>query len=96
MHHPIRIGTRASKLALAQAQMAAEKLAAPHDIVSMTTAGDKELHKTLDQWGYKGLFTKELEDALLANRIDIAVHSLKDMPSELPRGLVIAAVLERA
>lgn len=96
MTHPIRIGTRASKLALAQAQMVAAALQVPHEIIAMTTAGDKELHKTLDHWGYKGLFTKELEDALIEGKVDIAVHSMKDMPSELPEGLVIAAMLERA
>lgn len=103
MKLPIRIGTRASKLARAQAQMAMEALMRAHklpetafEIVAMTTAGDKELHKTLDHWGHKGLFTKELEDALLEKRIDIAVHSMKDMPSELPASLTIGAMLKRA
>lgn len=62
---------------------------------AMTTAGDRELHKTLTSWGYKGLFTKELEDALLEGRVDLAVHSMKDMPSLLPDGLMIAGMLER-
>jgi hydroxymethylbilane synthase len=62
----------------------------------MTTAGDRELHKQLTDWGYKGLFTKELEDALTSNSIDIAVHSMKDMPSILPAGLTLAAMLPRA
>lgn len=66
------------------------------EIVAMTTAGDRELHKQLTDWGYKGLFTKELEDALLADQADIAVHSMKDMPSILPGGLIIAGMLERA
>lgn len=97
----IRIGTRASKLALAQAEMVAEALRTAHpgldtEIVAMTTAGDRELHKTLADWGYKGLFTKELEDALLGDAVDIAVHSMKDMPSLLPEGLCIAAMLPRA
>lgn len=97
----IRIGTRASKLARAQAEMARAALAAAHphltfEIVAMTTAGDRELHKQLTDWGYKGLFTKELEDALFENRIDIAVHSMKDMPSILPDGLTLAAMLPRA
>lgn len=97
----IRIGTRASKLARAQAEMVREALAAAHpelrfEIVAMTTAGDRELHKSLTDWGYKGLFTKELEDLLLASAIDIAVHSMKDMPSVLPHGLMIGAMLPRA
>ncbi|OYW14152.1 MAG: hydroxymethylbilane synthase [Rhodospirillales bacterium 12-54-5] len=97
----IRIGTRASKLALAQAEIVRERLIAAHphltiSIAAMTTAGDRELHKTLADWGYKGLFTKELEDALLIGEVDIAVHSMKDMPSELPSGLTIGAVLPRA
>ncbi len=96
----IRIGTRASKLALAQAQMVRDALAAAHpdlqfEIMAMTTAGDRELHKTLTDWGYKGLFTKELEDALTSGAVDIAVHSMKDMPSILPAGLTIAAMLPR-
>lgn len=97
----IRIGTRASKLARAQAEMVQAALAANHpeltfETVAMTTAGDRELHKKLTDWGYKGLFTKELEDLLLAGDIDIAVHSMKDMPSVLPAGLTIAAMLPRA
>jgi hydroxymethylbilane synthase len=97
----IRIGTRASKLARAQAQMVQDALAATDptltfETVAMTTAGDRELHKQLTDWGYKGLFTKELEDDLLAGSIDIAVHSMKDMPSVLPEGLIIAGMLERA
>jgi hydroxymethylbilane synthase len=101
MPNPIRIGTRASKLALAQAEMLCNALrgAHPHltfEIVAMTTAGDRELHKKITDWGYKGLFTKELEDALIDQRIDMAVHSMKDMPSMLPHGLMIGAVLPRA
>lgn len=97
----LRIGTRASKLARKQAEMVAHALKAAEDgleceIVAMTTAGDRELHKQLSDWGYKGLFTKEIEDKLLANEIDIAVHSMKDMPSLLPEGLHIAGMLERA
>ncbi|MFM9890333.1 MAG: hydroxymethylbilane synthase [Rickettsiales bacterium] len=103
-HSPLtrlRIGTRASKLALAQAEMVRAALTAyapdlHFEIVAMTTAGDRELHKTLADWGFKGLFTKELEDALLNRTIDFAVHSMKDMPSELPPGLSLAALLPRA
>ena len=101
MSRLIRIGTRASKLARAQAQMVADALllidpALTIETVAMTTAGDRELHKQLTDWGYKGLFTKELEDALLAGTIDLAVHSMKDMPSLLPAGLTIAGMLPRA
>ena len=101
MSRLIRIGTRASKLARAQAEMVRAALLAAHpdltfEIVAMTTAGDRELHKKLSDWGYKGLFTKELEDLLLADAIDLAVHSMKDMPSLLPDGLVIAGMLPRA
>ena len=101
MNHELRIGTRASKLALAQAEILKSTLLAAYpyckiSILAMTTAGDRELHKTLSDWGYKGLFTKELEDALLDGRVDIAVHSMKDMPSILPDGLAIGAVLPRA
>lgn len=102
MTAPLRIGTRASKLALAQAFMVRDALMRAHslpeeafEIVPMTTAGDKELHKNPEHWGYKGLFTKELEDALTTAQVDFAVHSMKDMPSELPQGLTIAAMLER-
>jgi hydroxymethylbilane synthase len=97
----IRIGTRASKLARAQAQMVQAALAAidptlTFELVAMTTAGDRDVHKKLSDWGYKGLFTKELEDLLLADEIDLAVHSMKDMPSRLPDGLTIAGMLPRA
>lgn len=91
----LRIGTRQSPLALAQAHEVAAKLALPHDIVGMTTSGDKFLEQPLAEIGGKGLFTKELEDALLSGAVDIAVHSLKDMPTVLPDGLIIACVLPR-
>lgn len=101
MSRPLVIGTRASKLALAQAEMLRDALLALDPareitLASMTTAGDRELHKDISDWGYKGLFTKELEDALADGRVDLAVHSTKDMPSELPAGMVLAAVLPRA
>ncbi|MFZ4540442.1 MAG: hydroxymethylbilane synthase [Rickettsiales bacterium] len=101
MSRLIRIGTRASKLARAQAEMVRAALAATapgltFEIVAMTTAGDREVHKQFTDWGYKGLFTKELEDKLLSDEIDIAVHSMKDMPSVLPTGLTLAAMLPRA
>ncbi len=101
MQPPLRIGTRASKLARVQAQKLEQALRIVNpnltiETVAMTTAGDRELNKTISDWGYKGLFTKELEDALLAQRIDIAVHSMKDMPSVLPDGLILAGMLKRA
>lgn len=101
MTRHIRIGTRASKLARAQAEMVraaldALNLGLTFEIVAMTTAGDRDVHKKLSDWGYKGLFTKELEDLLLTDEIDLAVHSMKDMPSELPEGLTIAGMLPRA
>jgi len=101
MSPTLRIGTRASKLARTQAEMLAMALKRVNpmlntELVPMTTAGDREVHKDLTDWGYKGLFTKELEDALLAGTVDIAVHSMKDMPSILPDGLMIGAMLPRA
>jgi hydroxymethylbilane synthase len=96
----IRLGTRKSALALAQSEAvaAALKAAAPHlevELVKITTSGDKFTEFPLADIGGKGLFTKEIEEALIARTIDIAVHSMKDMPTELPGGLIIAAMLER-
>jgi hydroxymethylbilane synthase len=103
---PIRIGTRASKLALVQAGLMQRRIAqalgrgaadaegvAP--LVHITTSGDRIQDRRLLEVGGKGLFTKEIEEALLAGRIDCAVHSLKDMPAELPAGLCIGAIPER-
>ncbi len=98
-----RIGTRGSALALAQARMVARALAAAHGldvetacaIVPITTTGDKVQSRALNEIGGKGLFTKEIEEALLADDVDVAVHSMKDMPTRLPPGLEIAAILER-
>lgn len=100
MQGQLRIGSRASALAVRQAEMVKEALLRVSPgleitIHTMTTQGDRETGKTLAQWGYKGLFTKELEDAMTAREIDIAVHSMKDMPSILPDGLTIAAMLPR-
>lgn len=93
-----RIGTRGSPLALAQAQEARRRLAQAHglpetqfEIVAITTSGDRVQNRPLSEVGGKGLFTKEIEDALLAGTIDLAVHSAKDMSTVLPDGLVIAA-----
>lgn len=94
------IGSRKSKLALAQAQVVRDSLKASYpesdfEIKTITTTGDKALDLPLFKIGDKGLFTKEIEEALLAKEADIAVHSMKDLPIELPPGLKIAAVMER-
>ena len=93
-----RIGTRGSPLALAQAREVCRRLAHAHslpetefEIVPITTSGDRIQNRPLSEAGGKGLFTKEIEEALLAGTIDVAVHSAKDMPTVLPDGLVIAA-----
>jgi hydroxymethylbilane synthase len=91
----IRIGSRASKLALIQADIVAKKLPYSCTIVPIKTSGDHNTTKPLYDIGGKALFVKELEDALLDNKIDIAVHSLKDVPGILPIDLEIAAILER-
>lgn len=96
----LRIATRKSKLALWQAEHVAERLRQFHgkltvELVKITTQGDKILDAPLAKIGGKGLFVKELEIALLEGRADIAVHSMKDVPVELPEGLEIAAILER-
>ena len=98
----IRIGTRGSPLALAQAHEVRDRLAAAHEmpqdqitITIIKTTGDQILDRPLADIGGKGLFTKEIEDALLADEIDVAVHSMKDMQTELPDGLTIGAVLPR-
>lgn len=92
------IGSRGSQLALWQARRIQSRLAAlaqPSDIRIIKTTGDKILDVPLNQVGTKGLFTKEIEEALLAGEIDLAVHSLKDLPTELPAGLILAAIPER-
>jgi hydroxymethylbilane synthase len=91
----IVIGSRGSQLALWQARHIASKLTVETRIEIIKTTGDKIQDVPLSQVGGKGLFTKEIEDALLDHRIDLAVHSLKDMPSELPAGLILAAIPER-
>jgi hydroxymethylbilane synthase len=98
----LRIGTRGSPLALAQANDVAARLTAAHgfapgvcEIVVIKTSGDRILDRPLSEAGGKGLFTKEIEDALLAGEIDLAVHSMKDMPTALPPGLVLSCMLER-
>src|SRR6476661_2770060 len=95
----LRIGTRGSQLALWQANTVAALIGAaggpPCRIVVIKTSGDRLQDAPLSDVGGKRLFVKELEDALLRNEIDLAVHSSKDMPAVLPDGLVIAAVLPR-
>ena len=99
----INIGTRGSPLALAQAELTKAALLAAHaglkpenvTIVPIKTTGDKVQDRTLSEIGGKGLFTKEIEEALLAGRIDCAVHSMKDMATWLPDGLAIGAMLPR-
>ena len=96
----VRIGTRGSRLALAQVDIVSALLAAAHPGLDVEreiikTTGDKILDTALSRIGDKGLFTKELETALLEGRIDLAVHSLKDVPTKLPDGLVLGAILER-
>jgi hydroxymethylbilane synthase len=97
----LRIATRRSALALWQAEHVAARLRAAHpglevELLPMVTQGDRILDRTLAQVGGKGLFIKELEVALQEGRADLAVHSMKDMPADLPDGLCLAAALERA
>ena len=97
----IRIGTRKSRLALVQTDLVRQKIKeafpeAEIEIVEMSTKGDELLDWSLTSFGGKGVFTKELEEALLREEIDLAVHSAKDMPMEFPEGLGIGAVLSRA
>jgi hydroxymethylbilane synthase len=102
MVQSLRIGTRGSPLALAQAHMVQAQLAAALGIAAETieirtfrTTGDRVQDRPLSEAGGKGLFTKEIEDALLQNEVDLAVHSAKDMPTVLPAGLGLAAFPER-
>ena len=99
---PLRIGTRGSPLALAQAHETRERLSIAFglsldsfEIVVIKTTGDKVLNRPLKEIGGKGLFTKEIEEALLQESIDIAVHSMKDMPVQQPDGLILDTFLPR-
>ena len=96
----LRIATRKSPLAMWQAEHVRTRLASLHpgltiELVTMTTQGDRVLDSPLAKIGGKGLFVKELEQGMLDGRADIAVHSMKDVPAELPDGLEIGAILER-
>jgi len=96
----IRIGTRKSKLALWQSEWVKEQIEKKFpevevELVKITTKGDKILDVPLAKIGDKGLFTKEIEEAMLRGEVDIAVHSLKDVPSKLPDGLTLIAFSER-
>jgi hydroxymethylbilane synthase len=95
----LRIGTRGSALALWQARSIARALreatGVEPEIVIIKTSGDKFQQTSFSQIGTKGIFIKELEDALLEARIDLAVHSMKDVPTEMPEGLTIAAIEKR-
>ncbi|MBC2694063.1 MAG: hydroxymethylbilane synthase [Desulfobacteraceae bacterium] len=100
MKKSIKIGTRGSKLALWQANWVKSTLTSINpslsvDLIIIKTKGDKILDVPLAMVGGKGLFVKEIEEALLDGRIDLAVHSMKDMPAEIPMGLCIGAVPER-
>ncbi|MER8534739.1 hydroxymethylbilane synthase [Mesorhizobium sp. M1005] len=102
MQTTLKIGTRGSPLALAQAHETQARLMAAHgmpaeafEVVVISTSGDRIQDRPLSEAGGKGLFTKEIEEALLARRIDIAVHSSKDMPTLLPEGLELSAFLPR-
>jgi hydroxymethylbilane synthase len=101
---PVRIGTRGSAMALHQASLVRQRLVAAHpglaapgmlELIVIRTTGDRVQNRLLAEIGGKGLFTKEIEQALIDRRIDLAVHSLKDMETVLPPGLDIACVLPR-
>ncbi|MDO9261960.1 MAG: hydroxymethylbilane synthase, partial [Flavobacteriaceae bacterium] len=99
MRKIIRIGTRSSELALWQANLVAKQLknkGYQSEIIEINSKGDIVLDKPLYRLGVVGVFTRNLDIAMLKGEIDIAVHSLKDVPTDLPDGIVQAAVLERA
>jgi hydroxymethylbilane synthase len=94
----IRVGSRGSRLALTQAELAAERLRRPGieiALVPITTSGDRDRTRPFGEIGSRGVFVKELEEALLANRVDVAVHSAKDMTSTDTEGLAVGAYLVR-
>src|SRR5882724_8660896 len=94
----IRVGSRGSRLALTQAELASARLRGPGveiALVPITTAGDRDRTRPFGEIGARGVFVKEIEEALLARRIDVAVHSAKDMTSTDTEGLAVGAYLER-
>ena len=94
----LRVGTRGSRLALTQAEQAAERLRRPGveiALVPITTAGDRDRTRPFGEIGTRGVFVKEIEEALLSGRIDVAVHSAKDMTSSEVDGLAVGAYLAR-
>jgi len=98
--HELRIGTRGSQLALYQANWVREKLLQAHPhltviLIKIKTTGDKIQDAPLAKIGGKGLFVKEIEEALIDRRIDLAVHSIKDVPTEFPEGLHLSAITKR-
>lgn len=100
IQRPLRIGTRGSPMALAQTGMVRDKILAANpgleaELVVVNTVADRILDRPLSEIGGKGLFTKELEQALYDDTVDVAVHSMKDVETWLPDGLVIACILER-
>lgn len=100
IQRPLRIGTRGSPMALAQTGMVRDRIVAANpgletEIVVVNTVADRILDRPLSEIGGKGLFTKELEQALFSDTVDVAVHSMKDVETWLPDGLVIACILER-
>jgi hydroxymethylbilane synthase len=97
----IRIGTRESRLALLQTDMVVNELSKNFpdlkvEIIHITTGGDKVQDRPIAALGTRGVFVKELEEALFDNRVDLVVHSLKDLPTDMPAGLTLAAVLNRS
>lgn len=101
MTNPLRLGTRASRLALWQARRVKAELEAldgcpPVEIVEMSTSGDRIRDVALSRVAGRDFFTKDIEEALLADQVDMAVHSLKDLATDQPDGLVVCATLERA
>ncbi len=98
--HTVRVGTRESRLALLQTEVVIARLKQLFpdlscEVVTVATRGDKVLNKPIADLGTRGVFVKELEEALLAGQADLVVHSLKDLPTDLPVGLTLAAVLDR-
>src|ERR1700709_881139 len=97
----IKVGTRESQLAQVQTAIVTAAIKAKHpdieiEVVFVTTRGDKTQDRPIAALGTRGVFVKELEEALMAREVDLVVHSLKDLPTDLPDGLCLASVLNRA